>query len=100
MGKRTPTGAAGGASMCDISKQGGSGDEAQPEDERIEKLLHRFQVYDGANDELHHVLGQWDRINGVVYRKHGDIPEEDPNAGTISCIKIMLNCLFSFQALF
>ncbi|KAL5255873.1 hypothetical protein ACHWQZ_G011188 [Mnemiopsis leidyi] len=80
MGKRTPTGATGGASMCDISKQGGSGDEAQPEDERIEKLIHRYQVYEGANDELRHTLTQWDRINGNVYKKYGDIPEEDPNA--------------------
>ena len=75
--------------MCDISKQGGSGDEAQPEDERIEKLIDRYQAYEAANEELHHMLSQWDRTSCVVYKKHGDIPEEDPNAGTLFSVSAL-----------
>lgn len=81
MGKRTPTGAVGGASMCDMAKQAGSGDEAQPEDAKVENLIQRYQVYEAANEELHRMLGLWDRMNQAVYRKPGDIPEEDLNAG-------------------
>ena len=41
----------------------------------------RFAVYDTVNEELHGMLSLWDRVNISVYRKHGDIPEEDINAG-------------------